>query len=507
MESASLAKEPISMLGGIGKVASILLSKSKYLNGLQCPKYLWLLFNEPERIPAVNAATQYRFDQGHLVGELAKRLFPGGIDIPNENFAANLRQTRELLEGHAPLFEAGIGTGKIYARADILNPAGKDEWDITEVKSSTSVKDINIDDVSFQKFCYEKAGLKIRRSFLAYINTEYVRDGDIDPGQLFHIEDISEQVAEASLGIQERVDSMFNIISAERCPDTAIGNHCKSPYDCPLQQVCWGFLPENSVFDLYRGGRKCMELFESGIFTIKDIPDYFKLTDIQQIQKECELSGKHYIDREGIRRFLETLKYPLYYLDFETFSPVVPLFDGTRPYQRITFQFSLHVVEDDKAKAKHYSFLAEGMDDPRPKLLSELNGVLGDQGSIVVYNQAFEKGVLKELAQSFPDYSGWVKNVSERIVDLLVPFRSFYYYHPAQKGSASIKMVLPVLTGKSYEEMDISGGEGASLAFLEATYGDVPEEVRTKIRGDLEKYCGLDTEGMMWIVDRLRELV
>lgn len=484
---------------------SQLLSKSKYLNGLQCPKYLWLLFNEPERIPAVDAATQYRFDQGHLVGELAKRLFPGGIDIPNENFVANLRQTQELLEGHAPLFEAGIGTGNIFARADILNPVDKDEWDIIEVKSSTSVKDEHIDDVSFQKFCYEKAGLKIRKSFLAHINTEYVRDGDIDPRQLFHTEDISEQVAEASPGIQERVDGMFDMISAKQCPDTTIGNHCKVPYDCPLQQVCWGFLPEDSVFDLYRGGRKSMELFESGVFAIKDIPDYFKLTDIQQIQKECEISGEHYVDREGIRRFLETLKYPLYYLDFETFSPVVPLFDGTHPYQRIPFQFSLHVAENDGSKPKHFSFLASGTRDFRSTFLAELKNVLGDTGSIVVYNQSFEEGILKELALAFPEYDGWVNRVRERLVDLLSPFRQFHYYNPLQKGSASLKSVLPALTGKGYEDLDISDGQAASIAFQGVTYGNVSEEERNKVRSDLEKYCGLDTEGMIWIVDSLRD--
>jgi len=487
-------------------MTSTLLSKTRYLNGLQCSKYLWILFHEPERIPEVDAVTQYRFDQGHLVGELAKKLFPGGIDIPDEDFAANLRQTRELLEGRAPLFEAGIGTGKIYARADILNPAGKDEWDIIEVKSSTSVKDEHIDDVSFQKFCYEKSGLKIRKSFLAHINNEYVKDGDIDPEQLFHTEDISDQVAEASPGIQERIDSMLSIISAEQCPDITIGKHCSNPYDCPLQPACWDFLPESNVFNLYRGGRKSLELFESGVLAIKNIPDCFKLTDKQQIQKECEVNGEPYIGKEGIRHFLGTLKYPLYYLDFETFSPVVPLFDGTKPYQKIPFQFSLHIMEKENAKPRHYSFLAEGTEDPKLELLSQLKKVLSEQGSITVYNQAFEKSVLKELGEAFPEYSDWVESVCSRIVDLLIPFRSFYYYHPLQRGSASLKNVLPALTGKSYEGMEIDNGEDASIAYQAVTYGDVPEEVRVKIREDLEKYCGLDTEGMMWIVNRLREI-
>ena len=466
-----------------------------------------MLFHQPERLPEVDAATQYRFDQGHLVGELARKLFPGGIDIPCESFTNNLRQTNELLEQRVPLFEAGIKADELYARADILNPVGEDEWDIIEVKSSTTIKKVNYDDVAFQKFCYQKHGLKIRKSFLAYINNKYVKNGDIDPGQLFNIEDISDQVKEASTGIQDRIDNLLAIISAERCPDVGIGKHCKNPYDCPLQQECWSFLPENSVFDLYRGGRKSTELLEKGILAIRDIPDCYDLSDKQQIQKACELSGKPYIDKREVGYFLGTLSYPLYYLDFETISPVVPLFDGTRPYQQIPFQFSLHVVMKEHAMPEHYSFLAEGTKDPRPELLSRLKELLGEQGSIVVYFQPFEKTILEELAEAFPNYRNWVEGVLERIIDLITPFQDFNYYHPVQQGSASIKVVLPALTGKSYDEMNISNGEVASLAFLEATYGNVPDDVRLKIRDDLEKYCGLDSGGMIWIVDRLRELV
>jgi len=488
-------------------MASILLSKSKYLNGLQCLKYLWILFNEPEKVPAIDAATQYIFDQGHLVGELAKKLFRDGIDIQDEDFIANIRRTREVLRLGKPLFEAGIRAGSIYARADILNPADQNEWDILEVKSTTSVKDVHIDDVAFQKFCYEKSGLKIRKCFLMYINNKYVRNGDIDPEQLLSVEDISAQVDEASSGIQERMDVMLDVVTRTQCPDITIGKHCSSPYGCPLQELCWGFLPENSVFNLHRGGKNSVELFQNGVLAIRDIPADYNLTGKQQIQRKCEMDGEPYIDREEIRNFLTTLEHPLYYLDFETFSPAVPMFDGTKPYQKIPFQFSLHVVEHGEVKPKHYSFLAEGMDDPRPKLLSQLYGVLGDRGTIIVYNQAFEKKVLEELGDAFPEYKDWIEDTSARIADLLSPFQSFYYYNSAQKGSASIKKVLPAITGEGYEGMDISDGEDASIAFQAITYGDVSEEVGSKVREDLEKYCGLDTEGMIWIIDKLKELL
>ena len=194
------------------------------------------------------------------------------------------------------------------------------------------------------------------------------------------------------------------------------------------------------------------------------------------------------------------------YLDFETFSGAIPLFDGTRPYQQIPFQFSLHVVDKDNATARHYSFLADGTGDPRSEFISSLKRVLGASGSIVVYNQIFEKGVLRSLATMFPEYKDWVEKMNDRIIDLLAPFRSFHYYDARQKGSASIKRVLPVLTGTSYDHLDISDGMNASLAFLDIISNSDSEEGRIKIREDLEKYCALDTEGMIWIVDKLKEL-
>ena len=481
-----------------------LLSKSKYLSGLQCPKYLWIQINEPERIPETDPITQYIFDQGHLVGELAKRLFPGGIDIPADDFMGNIRQTEELLEQRRPLFEAGILAEGIYSRVDILSPSNENSWDLIEVKSTTTVKDVHLDDVSFQKHCCEMLGLKIEKCFLMHINNQYVKEGEIDPRKFFTLQDITGEVDESSNGIQDRIADMLEVISASICPETTIGKHCSDPYDCALTE-CWDFLPEYNIFKLYYGGKKSFDLFSSGIITIREIPDSYKLNDKQRIQQACEISGKPYVDREGISNFLGTLQYPLYYLDFETVGPAVPLFDGTRPYQAIPFQFSLHVAENDGSKPKHFSFLASGTGDFRPTFLAELKNVLGDTGSIVVYNQGFEEGILKELALAFPEYDGWVNRVRERLVDLLSPFRQFHYYNPLQKGSASLKSVLPALTGKGYDDLDISDGQAASIAFQAVTYGNVSEEERNKVRSDLEKYCGLDTEGMIWIVDSLRD--
>jgi hypothetical protein len=483
----------------------IMLSKSRYLNGLQCPRYVWMQFHEPEKIPETDTVTQYIFDQGHEVGYLAKKLFPGGIDVPQDDFMGNIAKTKELLNDRKPLFEAGILADKLYSRVDILSPAGEDRWDIFEVKSSTSVKDVHINDVAFQRYCCTRSGLNIRNCNLVLINNQYVRNGEIDPEGLFSIHNVTDKVEETSLGIEDKIDNILEVISRDTCPDMIIGPHCRDPYECPLVD-CWEHLPEHSVFSLYRGGKKAFEMYNSGVIAISEIPISYKLNKKQLIQQAAVISGEPHLDKEAIRGFLSSLEYPLYYLDFETIGPAIPLFNGVRPYQDVPFQYSLHVVWDEGSDTEHYSYLTRNIGDPRPGLLAELQKVLGDSGSIIAYNKVFEEGCLRDSVTAFPEYSAWIDQVCSRLVDLLSPFSSFHYYHPAQKGSASLKRVLPATTGKGYEDLAITDGQVASLAFLAANYGEIPAEDRARVMSDLEKYCGRDTEGMIWIVDRLREL-
>lgn len=483
----------------------MLLSKSKYLNGLQCLKYLWILFNSPEQVAEVDASTQFRFDQGHQVGELAKKLFPAGINVPDDGFISNIKQTNELLKQRQILFEAGIKSADFYSRIDILIPVDENEWDIIEVKSSTEVKNEHIQDASFQRFCCEKNGLKIRNCHIAYINNKYVKHGEIDPRQIFKMQDITGEVNGAIIGIEDRVNNMLEVMSSLECPDVLVGSHCSSPYPCPVLS-CQESLPENTILELYRGGKKKYELFHEGVLFIKNIPNGTKLNNQQKIQKWCDEKCEPYADKTAIESFLDTLEYPLSFLDFETFDTAIPLFDGIRPYQKVPFQFSLHVLEVENTEPLHRSFLAASNEDLRLNLLLELKEALLGKGSVVVYNQSFEKKVLMELGEAFPQYRDWTDAVCDRLADLMSPFKNFHYYNPVQRGSASMKEVLPAVTGKSYEGMPIAKGNDASLAYLKLAFGDISYEEKEQIKKDLEEYCALDTEGMVRIVEKLNEL-
>jgi hypothetical protein len=493
--------DPIRQLG---------LSKSTFLMGRQCSKLLWFRYNAKDQIPAPDEAQQAVFDQGTEVGELAQQLFPGGtvvapgIITPDEVIAA----TQKAIQTRRPLYEAAFVFHGGYARMDILVPVAGGAWDLIEVKSTTSLKEeVHLPDIAFQAFVLTDAGIKLRKCFLAHINNEFVRHGPIDPQKFFTLEDVTRQVSILSREVEEQIDAMQRVIGAKAHPDIQIGPQCDNPYTCALHDRCWSFLPEASVFTLYRGGKKGFILLKRGIQKLADIPADVALTDVQAIQRSTLLAGKPHIDRDALAAFLGQLEYPVSFLDFETIGTAIPLFDGVSPYQQVPFQYSLHIVRSPGTKPEHRSFLMDGASDPRPEFMRQLRADLPETGSVVAYNAGFETGRLKECCELLPEYKSWLRKVTPRIVDLLLPFRGFRYHHPNQNGSNSMKSVLPALTGKGYEHLAIQEGNTAGLEFLRVTFGQVTAAERRRVRLDLEEYCGLDTLGMVQIVERLKELI
>ncbi|MBS3175574.1 DUF2779 domain-containing protein [Candidatus Woesearchaeota archaeon] len=477
-----------------------MLTKTKYLAGLSCPKYMWMLEHDADKLPELNEVAEHIIKQGHEVGKLAQTLFKKGISIPEQPFLENLKQTQILLKEKKPLFEASFMVDNLYARADILVPKGK-KWDIVEVKSSTSVKEDNLHDISFQRYVYEKAGIKINKCYLAHINNAFIRKGEIKAKKLIKIEEVTKEVDKVSLDIDKRIEHMLSILAKKDAPDIKIGKGCENGTDCPSQE-CWSFLPEAHVFELWRGGKKSYELLEGEVLYIKDIPDDYTLTDKQEIQKEAVKTGKVYKEEKKIQDFLKSFQQPVYYLDFETFATAIPLFDRVKPYQQIPFQFSCHKVEG--TLVTHMEYLHREASDPRRMLLDALKKALGENGSIIVYNQSFEKKCLEELGSLFPKEKKWAASVCARMLDLAIPFKNFWYYHPAQKGKYSIKSVMPALTGKGYEDLEIGKGDLASMKYLDLTFHNGKD--KEKVYNDLLVYCGQDTEGMIWIVEKLRDI-
>ncbi len=492
------------------------ISKSKYLNGLQCPKLLWTHFNQRELIPEPTPGQMHIFNTGHEIGDLAKLLYPNGVEVPmnDKDLAATDRDTAELLNRpsaeRVPIFEASVLVDNRYCRVDVLVPVPDEtgeepnRWDLVEVKSSTRVKDVNVNDVAFQYDALTRAGIVLRTLYLMHVNTAYVRGEEFDVKQYFHLEDITERAHSVLEYVPRTVDKMLNVITGPD-PDTPIGKRCKSPYTCPLIPHCWSVLPENNVTDLYYSGARAFAYLDEGLFSIADVPDE-RLSHQQKIQKQAVISGEPHTNVKLLGRWLDDLAYPLHHLDFETMNPALPPFDGVHPYQRIPFQFSLHIQDSPGAEPRHVEFLALEAGDPRPELLIALHAI-GDQGTILAWAMGFEKGVLNDLAELYRAEAEWLSGLNERMVDLMVPFRSFWHHHPAQKGSCSLKAVLPAITPLAYDDLAIADGNHASRAYEEVIYGEMEPEEKEAVLAQLLAYCGLDTLAMVEILKVLAAAV
>jgi len=473
-----------------------MLTKSKFMNGLQCSRLMW--FANKKQLPEITLSDKHKFAQGSDFEKYVKLTFPEGVDLAGMKFDENLEKTQELIKNKKIIFEAGFQVEDYFVRSDVLEPNG-DGWNLYEIKSSTSIKPQHIPDLAFQKFICEKAGLIIKDCFVIVLNKEFVKNGEIDPVKLIYTEEVTQQVNNY-IDVEEKAKAFITIINSENVPPITISSNCNKPYSCPLKSECWGTLPKHNVLEL-TNWRLYWKLFNDGVIEIKDIPNDVQLSDKDQIIYETVTTGLTYKSKEHIKHFLNALNYPLYHFDFETFDTAVPIFNKSKPWQKIPFQFSLH-IEQENGETEHHEFLAEGNDDPRPKLLEKMKEVMGTTGDVVVFNQSFEIGRLKELAEDFPEYKEMIQNVLDRIVDLLIPFKKFHYYNPEQKGSASIKKVLPAVTERSYSELEINNGAEASMLFF---YSHIKPELENKneIRENLLKYCGLDTEGMVWIIKEL----
>lgn len=495
----------------------IVVSKSRYTLFRQCPKALWLNTYKPE-LCIINDALQQRLQAGSVVGDLAKGLFGKFTDVTSYDDNGNLDINKMLADtfnsihsGTGVICEAAFQYNGDYCAVDILKKESSG-YAIYEVKSSTdSDKDVYAQDVAFQKYILTHCGVEVTGTYLICINSDYILDGELDIHRLFQVQDISEAVAQEYSLVELQVTTAKNMLALSDIePDVDLDVHCHKPYDCAFWKYCSRHLPERSVFDLYRMNyANKISYYKQNIITFEQLQNE-ELNDKQQMQIECTLNDTIYINKVEIAKFLSTLSYPLYFLDFETMQPVVPEFQGTHPYQQIPFQYSLHYIEQEGGKLKHKEFLGTSGEDPRRTLAEQLCADIPLNVCTTAYNKAFECTRLTELADTFPDLADHLLNIRDHIIDLLVPFQSGWYYTPAMGGSFSIKSVLPALFPNApelnYHNLSgtvHNGGEAMNI-FPKIKYMSLKEQ-EVSIQS-LLKYCELDTYAMVKVWLKLKEV-
>jgi len=421
---------------------------------------------------------------------------------------------RDFLQHHFLASEAGleiklettVTDRHFQARLDALvYDTAAQVYDLYEIKSATSVKNDHKVDVAFQRLVAE-ANFPIRHTYLVLVNKNYTRSGVLELSEMFEVVNVDEKVGEVLAGVQVERETAWQVAMLDS-PDGMMD--CLKPKGCPCPHLCHPGLPEYPIYNLPRLNQtKARQLKSDGVLSIKAIPQDFPLSATQQSHAEVVWSGQPRINRQEIRAALSELDYPLYFLDYETFNPAIPEYDGYRPYQHLVFQYSLHVFEHPSAEPAHYEFLAPHPGDPAKHLLEHLLPRIGTHGSVIVWNKPFEGTRNREMAERYPEYADHLIKINERMFDLMDIFKQGMYIHPDFHGSASIKNVLPVLVPDlSYDGLSIPKGDDAMMAWVEITKGSLSaDEIETTRQAMLE-YCALDTLAMVKIWQVLEQII
>ncbi len=496
------------------------LSKSKYTRAVQCPKMLWMDFYKKE--VGVNKASESILKTGNEVGDLAMSYFGDFTEVPySTDKKAMCEETARLMQAGTPVIaEASFLYEDCFCSVDILRKV-EGGYELIEVKSSTECKPIYLEDMAYQYYVLTHCNVPVVSVWNMHINNQYERHGELDIKELFALEDHTEDSLKRQEAIAEKIAELKVYLTQKEEPEQEIGLYCDDPYECSYKEYCrekCGVV-EPSVFSVAGlEAKKMYALFNDGIRTFSDIvrmqdslPKGKRLSASQMFQVESEYNAvSTQINKPEVKRFLDTLTYPLYHLDFETFGQAIPEYDRVKPYSMIPFQYSLHVQQAPCAEPEHYEFLGKEGTDPRRALAEQLCKDIPKDVCILAYHKSTEIGIVKNLAKLFPDLSGHLLNISRHILDLGDPFRKRSYYCNEMSGSWSIKNVLPALCPNDpeldYHALEGIHNGGEAMDAFPALREKSPEEAEV-IRKQLLAYCRLDTLAMVKVLEKLYQAI
>lgn len=486
---------------------SATISKSDFLRFLQCPRYAWLWKHHPE-LRGDSGGAPFAL-QGHEVELLARKLFPKGKEVV-EHDKAGFEKTKALIHSGAKiLYQATARTGKLLAKADILvrDEDGR-HWHLYEVKSSAALKEEYMADVYFQWLAFEGAGIHLASINVVLVNNQFIlpRNGRIDPKAYFSTQDLTADLPAMELKWKGLISIAHRVLTAQNEPKVLVLNKSlKREMSREMIKAYWKGTPEYSVYRIaYITRSQLTDLIGRGIIDMQDVPDDYFLTERLARQVRITKNRETHIDRPALKAGLDQLRYPLFFLDYETIAPAIPMFPGNHPFQNLPFQYSLHVLEKHGSEPRHFDFLHTRKTNPAPHLLKSLKSHIGDKGTVLAWNAVFEKTCNADMARGNPNYAKFLESVNERMVDLALFFKDTYVDYRF-KGSASLKNVLPVLAPElTYESLQVRNGEMAVQSIQKLLnrrlFG------RSKIIKELKEYCRLDTYAMVRIHEILRKM-
>ncbi len=473
------------------------LSKSNYLQYLDCPEELWLWKNRRELIPEEAEDTKFKIEQGDLIDVLAQRWFEEGAVVDGVKIPPSQAS-----------YQDDLRVDGFIAISDVLVRHEDGSVSIFEVKGSTTVKKKHIYDSAFQRMVFERKGYTVRDNYMVLVDRSFVYEGDIDKHKILTTVNITEKVKREMSATRKRAVEALAFINGPE-PAARITAGCSNKEHCAFVQLHHPKFPTYNVYDILRIHKKKLKmLVGDGILDIKDVPKDFPLSKRQRRQVDIAQSGETEINKRTIRRRLKKLKYPLYFLDYETFAYVFPAQKGYRPYQQMVFQYSLHVLESPGAELEHHGYILKEREESVEELIKHMKKHLReDGGSVLVWSENFEKSRNEEMAERYPKHAPFLEDINSRTFDLMEIFKDELYVSPGFKGSYSIKKVLPILCPDlSYSGLDINNGAMATISWHKMTQATTSKREQKAIYKDLVAYCHLDTMAMVRIWEELMEI-
>ncbi len=476
-----------------------------FQKGMKCNLHFWHIINDPQIIVHRQDTMGYRHSsQTKEIIRMARFLYPNGQEIPHQlSTDAATKLTNEILINKNIIYNSCFTFSNFISRTDILIPNEDSSLDIVDISSNTNPKHENFIDLAFQKFVIESVGFKIKNITILYINSNISHTFPIQPDFFFKISNVTDKISYLEKEISEKSKYLISIANTKPQLNE---KSCKSPKDCKISPNCWNVTEEMNIFTLRESNEISKRLFNNNIYYLRDIPDDTELNKVQKIQVECDRKGSIHIDTKEISDFLQKLKYPHYFLDFEAINPAIPLYSSTRAFQHIPFLYSLHIQNED-GNIENFHFIEEEGEDPRYGILKSLSSLINTKGSIICYNDTIEKKCIKESASIYPEFLHWWDDIKDNFIDLSLPFKNFSYYNPLQLGSTSLKSVITPLTGINYMNLNIHDGSIANREYLHLKLDqNISEEKRSTVKTDLIEYCRMDTYAMVEIIRKLKEL-
>jgi len=499
----------------------MVFSKSDYMTYLKHPAWLWLKKFEKHRLPEIDESTQAIFEAGYEFESYAEKLFPDGIRLGFNNFPeynSLVSRTQDALNNAVKtIFQGRFEANGLTCIVDVLDRVDDKTFDLIEIKSSTRAKPEHYYDLAFQIKVIEESGLTIRTISVLHLNKEYVRNGEIDPQGIAMMTDVTDEVRALAEVTDIQVEKAREVLTLSQVSDLSPrwANHAGVSGTSwfhewlDLYKYLHLELDRYSIYSLsYPNAKQIGELEDAGILLIKDIPDDNGYKDKHQLQVNVTKTGKRMIDSEKIREYLDTFQYPLYFLDYETYSSLVPMFDNESPYCDYPFQYSLHILDAPDAELRHTEYLHQSNTCAMPDLVKKLQSDIGDNGTILTWNMSYEKGCNDRMAKLYPEYAKFLNAINHRTQDLMIPFSKLWFVDKDFYGSASIKYVLPVLVPDlSYKQLEVSDGLKARRLWMDTFLNGNNQDKKDQINKELCEYCTLDTYAMVLIFNELQKAI